>query len=56
MFHFLSPVCSPVEEQSSLFIRIQVRINQLLIFIEKLSPLMAIEPRTSQVPSRCAAN
>ena len=35
---------------------IQIQINQLLICIEKLSPLPGFEPQTSQVPSRCAAN
>ena len=35
-----------------LYIHIQIQINQLLIFIEKLSPLPGFEPRTSQVPSQ----
>ena len=39
-----------------LYIRIQIRINQLLIFTEKFSPLPGFEPRTSPVPSRYATN
>ena len=39
-----------------LYICIQIQINQLLIFIEKFSPLPGFEPQTSQVPSRCATN
>ena len=37
-------------------IRIQIQINQLIIFMEKFSPLPGFEPRTSRVPSRCATN
>ena len=35
---------------------IQIQINQLLIFIEKFSPLPGFEPRTSRLPSPCATN
>ena len=31
-------------------------VNQLLIFIEKFSPMRGFEPQTSQVPSRCTTN
>ena len=36
--------------------RIQIRMNQLLILIEKFSPLLGFEPRTSEVTGRCATN
>ena len=39
-----------------LHIRIQIWIDQLLIFTEKFSPLPGFEPRTSPVPSRYATN
>ena len=38
------------------YIRIQIRINQLFIFIEKFLPLLGFEPQASQVPSRCTTN
>ena len=41
---------------ASLNICVQIWINQLLIFIEKFSPLLGFEHRTSRVPSRCATN
>ena len=34
-----------------LYIRIQIRTIQLLIFTEKFSPLQGFEPGTSRVPS-----
>ena len=40
-----------IDHRLELYICIQIQINQLLIFIEKLSPLPGFEPRTSQVPS-----
>ena len=39
-----------------LYTRIQIQINQLLIFIKQFSPLPVFEPRTFQVPSRWLTN
>ena len=39
-----------------LYILIQIRINQLLIFTEKLLPLPGFETETSSVPNRYATN
>ena len=43
-------------DSSVVYTHIQIQINQLLITIEKLSPLPGFEPWTSRVPSRCATN
>ena len=52
-FFMISTICQSAEYILELYICIQIRINQLLIFIEKFSPLLGFEPRTSWVPSRC---
>ena len=49
-------ICQSAEYILELYIPIQIQINQLLIFVEKLSPLPGFEPRTSQVPSQCASS
>ena len=55
-FHSISAICQRDEYILELNIRIQIQINQLLIFIEKFSPLPGFEPQTSRVPSWCATN
>ena len=52
----ISTICQSAEYIFELYIRIQIQINQLLIFIKKFSPLLGFEPHTYQVPSRCATN
>ena len=49
-------ICQSAEYILELCMCIQIQINQLIVFIEKLSPLSGFEPRTSRVPSRCATN
>ena len=56
MGSFFHSTCQGAEYILELYIGIQIQINQLIILIEKLSPLPGFEPRTSQVPSRCATN
>ena len=46
-FFMISTICQSAEYILELYICIQIRINQLLIFIEKFSPLLGFEPRTS---------
>ena len=55
-FHSISTICQSAEYILELCIRIQIQINQLLIFTEKFLPLPGFEPRTFLVPSRYAIN
>ena len=54
VFHCISTICQSSKYLLELYIQIQ--INQLLIFIEKSSPLTGFEPRTSRVTRWCATN
>ena len=56
LFHSISTICQSAEYILELYIRIQIWINQVLIFIEKFSPLSGFEPQTSRVPCLCATN
>ena len=49
-------ICQSAKYILELYIRIQFRTIQLLIFTEKFSPLPEFEPRTSPVPSWYATN
>ena len=49
-------ICQSAKYILELYIHIQIKINQLLIFTEKFLPLPGFEPRTSPVPSRYATN
>ena len=55
-FYSISTICQSAEYILELYIRIQIRTIQLLIFTEKFSPLQGFELGTSPVPSRYATN
>ena len=52
----ISTICQSAEYILELYIGIQIRTIQLLIFTEKFLPLLGFEPGTSPVPSRYATN